>query len=172
YGIVPDVVTLGKPMANGHPVGAVITRREIVDRFAVGTVFFSTFGGNQVSVAASMAVLDVLDDERVLPRVVEAGDALRGALVEVAGRFPIIGEVRGVGLAVGLDVVRDPGTRIADPVAARAIKEGLRDRGVLVGTTGAAGNVLKIRPPLAFTAGDVPVLVLALEATLAAAAAR
>ena len=172
YGIVPDVVTLGKPMANGHPVGAVITRREIVDRFADGTVFFSTFGGNQVSVAASMAVLDVLDDERVLPRVVEAGDALRGALVEVAGRFPIIGEVRGVGLAVGLDVVRDPGTRIADPVAARAIKEGLRDRGVLVGTTGAAGNVLKIRPPLAFTARDVPVLVHALEATLAATAGR
>ena len=168
FGITPNVVTLGKPMGNGHPVGAVITRRELVERLGDETVFFSTFGGNQVSVAASLAVLDVLEDERVLQRVVEASAALRGALAALARRFPVIGEVRGPGLAIGIDIVRDPGSMTPDPTLATALKEGLRDRGVLIGTTGPLGNVLKIRPPLAFTAADVPSVADALEATLAA----
>ncbi len=102
YGITPDFVTLGKPMGNGHPVGAVVTRRDLAERFADQTVFFSTFGGNQVSVAASLAVLDVLADERVLPRVTMAGATLRDALRAVAEREPRIREVRGAGLAIGV----------------------------------------------------------------------
>jgi 4-aminobutyrate aminotransferase-like enzyme len=134
-------------------------------------VFFSTFGGNQVSVGAALAVLDVLDDERVLQRVVEAGEALRAAFREIARRHPVIGDVRGPGLAIGVEIVRDPVGMEPDPVRAASIREGLRERGVLVGTTGPHGNVLKVRPPLAFTAADVPVIADALAATLADAGA-
>jgi 4-aminobutyrate aminotransferase-like enzyme len=167
FGIVPDVVTLGKPMGNGHPVAAVVTRREIAQRFADETVFFSTFGGNPVSVAAALAVLDVLDDERVLPRVVVAGEALRAAARAVAAERPSIGDVRGVGLAIGIEIVVADGSLAPDPGRADAIKEGLRERGVLVGTTAAAGNVLKIRPPLAFTTAEVPLFAEAFATTLA-----
>ena len=131
-------------------------------------MFFSTFGGNPVSAAAALAVLDVLDDERVLPRVVAAGEALRAGVLGVASRHDAIGDVRGMGLANGIEIVRDRATRTPDPEATAAIKEGLRDRGVLVGTTGTAGNILKVRPPLAFTTAEVPVFTEALEATLAA----
>jgi 4-aminobutyrate aminotransferase-like enzyme len=167
FGIVPDLVTLGKPMGNGHPVAAVITRREIAQRFADETTFFSTFGGNPVSVAAALAVLDVLDDERVLPRVVIAGDALRAAIREIATEHPVIGDVRGVGLANGIEIVATDGSRTPDADRAGEIKDGLRRHGVLVGTTGPAGNVLKVRPPLAFTAAEVPVFADALRVTLA-----
>jgi 4-aminobutyrate aminotransferase-like enzyme len=167
FGIVPDFVTLGKPMGNGHPVAAVITRREIAERFATKTVFFSTFGGNPVSAAAGLAVLDVLEDERVLPRVRAAGRALRAGIRDVATRQPAIGDVRGVGLAIGIEIVRDRATKAPDADATTAIKEGMRDRGVLVGTTGSAGNILKVRPPLAFTTAEVPVFLAALEGALA-----
>jgi 4-aminobutyrate aminotransferase-like enzyme len=166
FGIQPDFVTLGKPMGNGHPIAAVITRREIAQRFATETVFFSTFGGNPVSAAAGLAVLDVLDDERVLPRVQAAGAALRAGIRDVAGRHPAIGDVRGMGLAIGIEIVRDRGTKEPDPETTKAIKEGMRDRGVLVGTTGAAGNILKVRPPLAFTTAEVPVFIEALGGAL------
>jgi len=166
FGIVPDLVTLGKPMGNGHPVAAVLTRREIAQRFADETVFFSTFGGNPVSVAAALAVLDVLDDERVLPRVVVAGHALRAALREVAADHPVIGDIRGVGLANGIEIVVPDGSTTPDAERAGAIKDGLRRHGVLVGTTGPAGNVLKVRPPLAFTEAEVPVFADALQRTL------
>jgi 4-aminobutyrate aminotransferase-like enzyme/Ser/Thr protein kinase RdoA (MazF antagonist) len=168
FGITPDLVTLGKPMGNGHPVGAVITRREIAARFGDETVFFSTFGGNQVSAVAALAVLDVLADERVLERVVMAGTALRAAIGDLASRYPPIGEVRGVGLAIGVEIVKDDAAKTPDPDTASMIKEGLKERGVLIGTTGRAGNVLKIRPPLAFTTAEVPIVSDALEATLAA----
>ena len=166
FGIEPDFVTLGKPMGNGHPVAAVITRREIAERFAADTVFFSTFGGNQVSVAAAHAVLDVLRDERVLPRVVEAGDALRAAVREIAVDHECIGDVRGMGLANAIEIVADRATKEPDAATTEAIKNGLRDRGVLVGTTGTTGSMLKVRPTLAFTAREVPVFATALRATL------
>ena len=161
-GITPDLVTLGKPMGNGHPVGAVVTRREIAARFGDETVFFSTFGGNPVSAAAALAVLDVLEDERVLPRVARTGEALRDAIRAVTTGDPRIRDVRGNGLAIGVEV--------EDADTARAIKEGLRERGVLIGTCGRDGNVLKIRPPLAFTPAEIPVFSAALEATLVALA--
>lgn len=166
FGIEPDFVTLGKPMGNGHPVAAVITRREIAQRFAAETVFFSTFGGNPVSAAAGLAVLDVLVDERVLPRVQAAGEALRDGIREVAARHEAIGDVRGMGLAIGIEIVSDRVAKTPDPDATTAIKEGLRDRGVLVGTTGMAANILKVRPPLAFTTDEVPVFLEALDGAL------
>jgi 4-aminobutyrate aminotransferase-like enzyme len=160
-------VTLGKPMGNGQPVGAVITRRELVEPFGQDTVFFSTFGGNQVSMAASHAVLDVLRDERVLRRVEATGVALREAVLAATKEHPGVGDVRGVGLANGIEIVTDRESKQPDADAASAIKDGLRRRGVLVGTTGRSENVVKVRPPLAFTEQEVPVFVDALVATLA-----
>jgi 4-aminobutyrate aminotransferase-like enzyme len=162
-GLVPDIVTIGKPMGNGHPVGAVVTRREIAARFGDETVFFSTFGGNPVSAVAALAVLDVLEDERVLERVVRVGDALVAGIRDVVRPYPAVLDVRGVGLAIGVEVV--------DRATAVAIKEGLRERGVLIGTSGRDGNVLKVRPPLAFSDADITVFVDALASTLGAVAA-
>jgi 4-aminobutyrate aminotransferase-like enzyme len=159
-GIVPDFVTLGKPMGNGHPVAAVITKSSIAAELVGHSAFFSTFGGNPVSAAAAMAVLDVLEDERILPRVTRTGEALRTALREVAAGHPEIGDVRGVGLAIGVELPADDGTRT------RAIRDRLRHEGVLVGTTGRASNIIKIRPPLAFTEEHVPLVANALARAL------
>jgi 4-aminobutyrate aminotransferase-like enzyme len=166
FGIEPDFITLGKPMGNGHPVAAVITRRELAQQFADQTVFFSTFGGNQVSVAAAHAVLDVLRDERVLPRVHVAGDALRSAVREATAGHDCVGDVRGMGLANAIELVTDRASALPDAAMAAAVKDGLRQRGVLVGSTGPDRNILKVRPPLAFTEREVPVFVDALRATL------
>jgi 4-aminobutyrate aminotransferase-like enzyme len=166
FGVVPDFVTLGKPMGNGHPVAAVITRRDILAELAGHTTLFSTFGGNPVSAAAALAVLDVIEDERVLERVRATGDVLRTALAQLAGRHEAIGDVRGVGLACGIELVADRATRTPDGERARAVRNHLRHRGVLVGTTGRPVNILKIRPPLAFTSAHIPVLTNALNAAL------
>jgi 4-aminobutyrate aminotransferase-like enzyme len=166
FGVVPDFVTLGKPMGNGHPVAAVITRREIVTELVGRMTLFSTFGGNPVSAAAALGVLDVIEDERVLDRVQRTGRALRSALAEVAAGRPEIGDVRGVGLACGGEFVEDPATREPDGPRAREARDRMRHLGVLVGTTGRHGNVLKIRPPLAFDETHVPILARTLEAAL------
>jgi 4-aminobutyrate aminotransferase-like enzyme/Ser/Thr protein kinase RdoA (MazF antagonist) len=166
FGIEPDLVTLGKPMGNGQPIGAVITRREYAQTLAGRTTFFSTFGGNQVCVLAAHAVLDVLDDERVLPRVQQAGIALRDAVRQATDGDRRVGDIRGMGLANAIELVTGSSTRPAPAVAAE-VKEGLRRRGVLVGLTGADGNVLKVRPPLAFTADLAPLFADRLAQTLA-----
>ncbi len=166
FGIEPDMVTLGKAMGDGQPVGALITRREIAESFSRDTVFFSTFAGNQVSMTAATAVLDVLDDERVLPRVRAAGEALRRAVRAATDHDERIGDVRGMGLANGIEIVQDRTSKTPDAGTARRIKDELRERGVLVGTTGKHANVLKVRPPLAFTEDLVPAFVDALSAVL------
>ena len=148
-GIEPDIVTLGKPMGNGHPVAAIITRRELTERFSPTGEFFSTFGGNPVAMAAALAVLEVIDDERIVAHAGEVGEYLVGLMREVAAQTPIIGEVRTVGLAVGVEIVK-PGTTEPDAAMTKEIVEGLRSRGVLIGTTGRHSNTLKIRPPLMF----------------------
>ncbi len=166
FGIVPDFVTLGKPMGNGHPVAAVITRRELVEPIAARTSLFSTFGGNPVSAAAALAVLDVIADERVLERTRTAGAALGSALREVAAGHQAVGDVRGIGLAWGVEMVRDPEAREPDPERARVVRDAMRHDGVLTGTTGRHGNVLKVRPPLAFESRHVPILAAALDRAL------
>jgi 4-aminobutyrate aminotransferase-like enzyme len=166
FGIVPDFVTLGKPMGNGHPVAAVITRREIVAAIAGETTLFSTFGGNPVSAAAALAVLDVMEDERVLARVNDTGRLLAAELAALAARRPAIGDVRGIGLAWGVELVSDPETREPDAERARQVREAMKNAGVLVGTTGPHGNILKVRPPLALRPEHVPILVGALDSAL------
>ena len=166
FGVVPDFVTLGKPMGNGHPVAAVITRGEIVAALAGHTTLFSTFGGNPVSAVAALAVLDVIEDERVLQRVRVAGGALRDALEQLAAHHDAIDDVRGIGLACGVELVSDRSRRAPDGRRAAAVRDRLRHHGVLVGTTGRYANILKLRPPLAFTAAHVPTLTAALDAAL------
>lgn len=166
FGITPDFVTLGKPMGNGHPMAAVITRRAYLEGFAAESVIFSTFGGNPVSAAAGLAVLDVLRDERILPRVVATGIALRTAILAATASSECIGDVRGMGLANGIEIVTSRDSQTPDPATAGHLKNALKRNGVLVGTTGAHGNVLKVRPPLAFTEREVPVFVDALAKSL------
>ncbi len=166
YGLMPDFVTLGKPMGNGHPVAAVITRSDIADRFARETEFFSTFGGNPVACAAGLAVLDVIEREGLVANARSMGQRLAAGLRELAEGHPLIGDVRSMGLLVGVDLVRDRTTR--EPAAAEAdrVLNGMRERGVLIGTTGPASNVLKIRPPLVIASQEVELLVQTLDVVL------
>ena len=147
-GIEPDIVTLGKPMGNGYPVAAVITRRDLAARFSDAD-WFSTFGGNPVAMAASKAVLEVIEDERIIENARDVGEYLGARLREVASQSPVIAEVRQIGLAIGVEIVH-PGTTEPDPTTTKDIVNGMRDAGVLIGATGRHSNVLKIRPPLVF----------------------
>jgi len=165
-GIEPDIVTLGKPMGNGHPVAAVITRRELAERFSPEGEFFSTFGGNPVAMAAALAVLEVIDDERTIENAARVGEYLAGQLREVASRWPGIGEVRAVGLAIGVEIVK-PGTTEPDAATVQEIVEGMRGAGVLIGKTGRHSNTLKIRPPLVFQRQNAYQLVETLDSVLA-----
>ncbi|WP_405226670.1 aminotransferase class III-fold pyridoxal phosphate-dependent enzyme [Lentisalinibacter sediminis] len=150
-GVVPDIVTLGKPMGNGHPLAAVITTPEIAGRFARDSEYFNTFGGNPVSCAAGLAVLHVIEHEALQENARVTGDYLREALRGLQSRHEAIGDVRGAGLFAGVELVRDRETREPAPAVARAVMNGMRREGVLVGRTGIADNVLKIRPPLVFS---------------------
>jgi 4-aminobutyrate aminotransferase-like enzyme len=166
WGITPDIVTLGKPMGNGHPIAAVITRAEIVDRFGASTTFFSTFGGNPVACAAALAVLEVLEDEGLVVRAAVVGDRLRAELAALAFRHEVIGDVRGRGLMTGVELVTDRGSREPAGDLAKRVKDEMAERGVLIGTTGRAGNTLKIRPPLCLTADESALIVTNLDGVL------
>jgi 4-aminobutyrate aminotransferase-like enzyme/Ser/Thr protein kinase RdoA (MazF antagonist) len=158
YGVTPDVVTLGKPMGNGYPVAAVIARREIFARLAERTRVFSTFGGNPVAAAAAIAVLDVIEDERLIENAARVGARLLRELEALRERFLSVVEVRGRGLLVGVE--------LEDAVLAGRVVDDLRDNGVLIGRTGRAENVLKIRPPLVFAEEHADLVVAALEGAL------
>jgi 4-aminobutyrate aminotransferase-like enzyme len=167
-GQVPaDLVTLGKPMGNGYPVAAVCGPADVIDPFVAATDYFSTFGGGTAACAAAIAVLRTLEEEHVVPRVAATGDRLLTALRGVAGEDPQVGEVRGWGLAIAMDVV-DPSTGRPDPGRTGWIVNGLRERGVLVGRTGQERATLKIRPPLIFDDQHSVLLLEALQDTLRA----
>jgi 4-aminobutyrate aminotransferase-like enzyme/Ser/Thr protein kinase RdoA (MazF antagonist) len=168
HGIVPDLVTMGKPMGNGHPVAALVARRELVERFAQTSSWFSTFGGNPVAAAAALAVLEILEEDRLVAHAGSMSGRLRAGLDRLADRYPTIGDVRQTGLLVGVELVQDRRTR--QPHPAGPVVEGLRDRGVLIGSTGPRGNVLKIRPPLVIAEEEVDLLLDALDSTLASLA--
>jgi 4-aminobutyrate aminotransferase-like enzyme len=164
-GIQPDIVTVGKPMGNGHPIAAVITRRELAQRFSAEGEFFSTFGGNPVAAAAALAVLEVMDDERIIENARRVGEYLAGLLRELARHTTLIGEIRAIGLAVGVEIVKH-GTTEPDAAMAREIVEGMRGAGVLIGSTGRYRNALKVRPPLVFQREHADQLVESLERVL------
>jgi 4-aminobutyrate aminotransferase-like enzyme/Ser/Thr protein kinase RdoA (MazF antagonist) len=166
WDIAPDIVTLGKPMGNGHPVAAVVTRADIVDRFAAETTFFSTFGGNPVACAAAIAVLEVIEDEGLIAQAAEVGSRLREALATLAEAHASIGDVRARGLMTGVELVVDRTSREPAGGLADRVKNALADRGVLIGTTGRHGNVLKIRPPLCLTVDEARLIGTSLDAVL------
>lgn len=166
-GAVPDIVTLGKPMGNGHPVSAVVTTREIAESFDTGMEYFNTFGGNPVSAAAASAVLDVLEEERLPGRARVVGQHLRRGLEGVQARRPLVGDVRGMGLFVGVELVQDPESRTPAPDHAAYVVERLRAHRILTSVDGADANVLKIKPPLVFDEDDADRLVEALDRILA-----
>jgi 4-aminobutyrate aminotransferase-like enzyme/Ser/Thr protein kinase RdoA (MazF antagonist) len=167
-GVPADLVTLGKPMGNGYPVAAVCGPAELVDPFIADTDYFSTFGGGTAACAAAVAVLRTIQEEQVVAHVADAGTRLRTALREVTADDPWVGDVRGWGLAVAVDIV-DPANGQADPDRTRLVVEGMRDRGVLIGRTGPEGASLKIRPPLVFGDDHTDLLIEGLEGTLRAA---
>jgi 4-aminobutyrate aminotransferase-like enzyme/Ser/Thr protein kinase RdoA (MazF antagonist) len=157
-GSAPDIVTLGKPLGNGYPIGAVVTSRDIAAAFAAREHFFSTFGGSTVAAAAGAAVIEATLALRLPQRADRVGGYLSRRLTELAGRASQLREVRGAGLFVGVEV--------ADGPLAEELVERMRDRHVLIGRTGPSGNVLKIRPPLVFEEAHADIVVAALEAAL------
>jgi 4-aminobutyrate aminotransferase-like enzyme len=149
HDLAPDMVTVGKPMGNGHPIAGLIVRHDIVENFGKRSRYFNTFGGNPVSCAVGMAVLDVLEKENLQQSAKEVGAYFKNGLTAMAKRHPCIGDVRGAGLFIGVEIVSDLGHEPAD-LAARIVND-MRDRRILISATGPRGNILKIRPPLVFS---------------------
>jgi 4-aminobutyrate aminotransferase-like enzyme len=155
HGVVPDLVTMGKPMGNGIPVAAMAARPEILDVFAQETPYFNTFGGNPVSMAAAQAVLDIIVGDGLAEHAVAVGDQWRSELRVLAKEYPFLGDVRGTGLYTGVEIVTDPATKEHDRGTAQRIVDMMRDNRVLISVCGGHGNILKVRPPLVFSMSDL-----------------
>lgn len=160
---VPDIVTLGKPMGAGHPLAAVVTTPDIAARFAEECDYFNTFGGNPVSAAVGKAVIDVIEKERLLENVSQVGAYTKARLKELQSKYTLIGDVRGRGLFLSIDLVKDRAARTPDEESAVRIANLMKDEGVLISTHGRYGNVLKIRPPMVFSQVNADQLVAALD---------
>ena len=157
--VVPDIVTLGKPMGNGHPIAAVVTTPEIASSFDTGMEYFNTYGGNPVSCAAALAVLDVMEEEKLQQHAAEVGHYLVSQLKQLQGDHPLIGDVRGSGFFIGVELVKDRETLEPAPQHTAYIAERVKEKGILISTDGVLGNVLKIRPPMIFSLENAEFLV-------------
>lgn len=166
-GIVPDVVTLGKPMGNGHPIGGVVANADTLNAFRKAFRYFNTFGGNPVSCAAGMAVLDVLEDERLLDNARDVGAHALAGLRKLAEKHDIIGNVRGSGLFFGAELVLDQATKAPATELATTVINEMRERGVLMGKLGIHQNATKIRPPMPFSCDNADLMLSALDDVLA-----
>jgi 4-aminobutyrate aminotransferase-like enzyme len=165
-GVAPDIVTLGKPIGNGHPLGAVITTPEIAASFASGMEYFNTFGGNPVSCATGLAVLNVISEEELQLNALEVGAYLKRELSALQDYHSLIGDVRGQGLFLGIELVRDRETlEPADTEAAHFVEQ-MKERGILLSTDGPFHNVIKLKPPLVFSCADADFLLSSLDAVL------
>jgi len=164
--VIPDIVTMGKPIGDGHPLAAVVTTRAIAREFSRKFHYFNTFGGNPVSAAVGLAVLDVIKTEGILQSVHEVGTYLRRGLNSLASRHELIGDVRGKGLFYGLEIVRDRDTLEPGKEEALRIRELLRENGVLLSVTGPMDNVVKIRPPMVFSKTNADLLLEKLDHAL------
>jgi 4-aminobutyrate aminotransferase-like enzyme len=164
--VVPDIVVLGKPIGNGHPLGAVVTTRVIADAFDNGMEYFSTFGGNPVSCAIGLEVLNVVQEEGLQEHALRVGNYLLEGLRPLVDHYPIVGDVRGSGLFLGMELVRDRET--LEPAAEEAsfVVNRMRDHGILAGTDGPYHNVVKIRPPMPFNEDDAAFLVEVMDKVL------
>jgi 4-aminobutyrate aminotransferase-like enzyme len=168
HGIVPDIVTMGKPMGNGHPIAAMACKPEIIAAFGAKARYFNTFGGNPVSVAVGQTVLDIIERDDLIGNARRVGDVLRGGLATLRKRDARIGDIRGAGLFVGVELVSDQQAKTPDGSLAAAIVNGLREKRVLISAAGPEGNILKIRPPLPFSMANADQFLSTLETVLAA----
>jgi 4-aminobutyrate aminotransferase-like enzyme len=159
HDVVPDIVVMGKPLGNGHPMAAVVTTRSIADAFDNGMEYFSTFGGNNVSCAVGIAVLDVLRDEKLQAHALAVGERMLGGLRALGAEHELVGDVRGSGLFLGVELVLDRETREPAGEQASFVSNRMRELGILLGTDGPYHNVVKIRPPMPFDDADADRLV-------------
>ena len=168
HGVVPDIVTMGKPMGNGHPLAGVVARADILNAFRDRVMYFNTFGGNPVSCAVGMAVLDVLEQEQLMENARDVGKYVIEGLQKLQDRYDLIGDVRGLGLFFGVELVKDRSSK--EPAAGETgkIVNMMRDRGILMSRIGAYDNVLKMRPPMPFSRENADQLLSALDESLAA----
>jgi 4-aminobutyrate aminotransferase-like enzyme len=165
HGVVPDIVTMGKPMGNGFPISAVVMRSEILDAFCAQYGYFNTTAGSPVAAAVGQAVLDVIEREKLMENAMRVGGYLKQRLTEMSAHHPQIGDVRGAGFYIGVELLRR-GAGSPAPELAAAVINGLRDRRVLIGAAGRFGSVLKIRPPLCFSAVHADRLIAVLDDVL------
>ena len=165
-GVVPDIVTMGKPLGNGHPLAALVTTREIADAFDTGMKYFNTFGGNPVSCAIGEAVLDIVEHDELQARARAVGAYFHEQLNELRARQPMIGDVRAHGLYLGVELVRDSAAKEPAALEAMLVTELMKDRGVLVFPNGVHDNVLKIKPPMIFGREHVDLYVETLDVVL------
>jgi 4-aminobutyrate aminotransferase-like enzyme len=166
HGVVPDIVVLGKPLGNGYPMGGVVTTPEVAAAFDTGMEFFSTFGGSSAACAAGLATLRATLDERLMEHARSVGSHLLASLRALQQRRPLVGDVRGSGLFLGVELVSDRETRAPAPAEASFVVNRMRELGVLTGTDGPDHNVIKIRGPLPLTTEDGDLLVAALDRAL------
>jgi len=164
-GVLPDIIILGKPIANGHPMGAVVCTNEIAASFEKGVEFFSSFGGNPVSCAIANAVLNVIEEEELQENAKTVGDYYKLLLKELVLKYPCIGDVRGSGLFLGVEIVKQH-TKLPDTTLAKHIKNELRKRNILISTDGFHDNILKTKPPLCFTKNDAEKVVATIDKVL------
>ncbi len=164
HGVVPDIVTLGKPLGNGHPVAAVVCTEEIAAKFANGMEFFNTFGGNPVSCAIAQEVLNVVEEEQLQSNALQVGEFLKSELKKIAITFPIMGSIRGQGLFLGIELVSEK----RDPLAKQTtyLVNRMKDHGILMSTDGPDHNVIKIKPPLVFSIQNAKQLIQTLSMIL------
>ncbi|HEY8333578.1 MAG TPA: aminotransferase class III-fold pyridoxal phosphate-dependent enzyme [Tardiphaga sp.] len=167
HGIVPDIVTMGKPMGNGHPMAAMVARPEILESFGKRTRYFNTFGGNPVSCAVGMAVLDVIEQSDLIGNARDVGAYLRDGLRGLANMHEIIGDIRGAGLFIGVELVTDRATKNPATAATAKLVNALREKRILISAAGPDANVLKIRPPLVFSRENADRFLVALDEVLA-----
>jgi 4-aminobutyrate aminotransferase-like enzyme len=164
--VVPDIVVLGKPLGNGHPIGALVTTRAIADSFAEGPEFFSTFGGSTLSCRIGKEVLDIVDDEGLQANAKRQGDRLLDKLRALQDKHNCIGDVRGLGLFIGVDLVMDRANKNEATALATHVKNRMRDTRILLGSEGPKDSILKIRPPLTIQPDDVDMIIVTLDCIL------
>jgi 4-aminobutyrate aminotransferase-like enzyme len=167
HGLVPDIVTMGKPMGNGHPIAGMAARPEIIESFGKRSRYFNTFGGNPVSCAAGMAVLDVIEGEHLIENASSTGAYLREGLLSLSNRYEAIGDVRGAGLFVGLELVTNRLSKAPATELAAKLVNRLREKRVLISAAGHHANVLKIRPPLVFRREHAELFLAAFDESMA-----
>jgi len=166
HGVVPDMVTMGKPMGNGQPIAGLLATADALAEFGQRSRYFSTFAGNTVSCAAALAVLDTIERDRLVQHAAEVGNILRDGIAALAARHEAIGDVRGAGLMIGVELVRDRSSRAPDRTLTSQVVNLMRDKGVLISACAMGHNVLKIRPPLVLSAEHAGVVIQALNEAL------